>query len=178
MSELEAETCFADLLPVTIGGVTLREAEVGSAHAVLPYATATPEALQEALGMPFPGAGQSVTQGDTRLIWWGREEALLLGRAPGRELSALAAVIDQGDAWCFAELSGAGSEDVLARLVPVDLRAAHFAQGATARSLLGHMHASITRTGPDTFMVAVFRSLAGTLVHDLTQALEAVAARR
>ena len=39
------------------------------------------------------------------------------------------------------------------------------------------MNASITRIGEDTFMIAVFRSMAQTLVHDLRTALEAVAAR-
>jgi heterotetrameric sarcosine oxidase gamma subunit len=58
------------------------------------------------------------------------------------------------------------------------MRMSAFAVGATARTQLGHMNASITRTGDDTFLIAVFRSMAATLVHDLTTALEAVAARR
>jgi sarcosine oxidase gamma subunit len=40
------------------------------------------------------------------------------------------------------------------------------------------MNGSVTRTGADTFLVMVFRSMAGTLLHDLQRAMESIAARR
>ena len=39
------------------------------------------------------------------------------------------------------------------------------------------LNASITRTGAETFLILVFRSMAETLRHDLKEAMEAVAAR-
>jgi sarcosine oxidase subunit gamma len=61
--------------------------------------------------------------------------------------------------------------------VPVDLRAAQFGPGATARTELAHMAASVTRLEDGAFLVMVFRSMAQTLLHDLKSAMEAVAAR-
>ena len=66
---------------------------------------------------------------------------------------------------------------MMARLVPVDLRPQVFKRGHTARTELQHMMASITRVGPKTLQIMVFRSFADTLVHDLKRAMEAVAAR-
>ena len=86
-------------------------------------------------------------------------------------------MVDQSDAWAVVRLTGEGGADALARLVPVDMRLSAFGGGATVRTQLGHMNASITRLEAQTFMIAVFRSMAGTLVHDLARALEAVAAR-
>ena len=89
----------------------------------------------------------------------------------------VAALVDQSDAWAVVRLEGEGAEDVLARLVPVDLRLVSFPMGATARSKIGHMSGSVTRVGEDAFWLMVFRSMAETLVHDLKSAMEAVAAR-
>jgi sarcosine oxidase gamma subunit len=40
-----------------------------------------------------------------------------------------------------------------------------------------HMNGSVTRIGADSFVILVFRSMAGTLYHDLERAMESVAAR-
>ena len=74
-------------------------------------------------------------------------------------------------------LSGAASVDVLARLVPVDLRRTAFPQGHTCRTLVNHMTASVTRQDEDAFLILVFRSMAQTLVEELHEAMEAVALR-
>ena len=88
-----------------------------------------------------------------------------------------AAVIDQTDAYAVARLEGSDVREVLARLTPLDIRPGHFGTGRTARTLLGHMTAQITPVGPEAFEVMVFRSMAGTLVHDLTRAMGFVAGR-
>ncbi len=102
----------------------------------------------------------------------------MIGIAPDASLGQHAAVVDQSDAWCAVSLSGGTAEDVLARLVPVDLRRAQFKRGHTVRTQVGHMMTSVTRTGPDSFMILVFRSMAVTLIHELKQAMQFVAARR
>jgi len=65
----------------------------------------------------------------------------------------------------------------LARLTPIDLRKTTFKRGHTARTLIGHMTGSITCVGADAFEVMVMRSMAHTLVHELSQAAENVTAR-
>lgn len=127
--------------------------------------------------MVLPPANQSFAQNGARLIWFGRETYLLAGALPETDVAKHAAVSDQSDAWACVELSGAGGEAVLARLVPIDLRIAHFAPDATARTLVGHMNAAITRTSGDRMLIMVFRSMASTLVEEIKEAMEAVAAR-
>ncbi len=72
---------------------------------------------------------------------------------------------------------GRGGEAVLTRLVPLDLRISGFKINHTARSLLGHLPVSITRTGAQAFEVMVMRSMAASLVHDLQEAMAGLAAR-
>lgn len=105
----------------------------------------------------------------------GPEQALVIGVLP--DLSGLAAVTEQADAWAVLHLTGPSVVDVLARLVPIDLRPATFKKGHTARTLVGHMTASITRVNGDTFEVMVMRSMADTLAHELSEAAKGVAAR-
>ena len=180
MVELTAKEPCAGLLPVQIASVTVEEASLGVLTSLSPFgnASALSQALQDAHGCTMPAPGRSTGRDGNRCIWIGRGEVLLAGPAPDAGLSAHAAVVDQSDAWAAVRVSGAGSVDVLARLVPVDLREATFKRGHTARTLVQHMTASITRVGADAFVILVFRSMAGTLVHDLKGAMEAVAARR
>ena len=70
-------------------------------------------------------------------------------------------------------LTGAGAEDVLARLVPVDLRG----MGAAARSSLGHMGVILMRH-KDGFELMVFRSMARTAWHEIEAAMKMQAARQ
>jgi sarcosine oxidase subunit gamma len=102
---------------------------------------------------------------------------ILVGITGDVDLEKHAALTDQSDGWTVVQVQGAGGADVLARLTPLDLRPAVFKRGHTARSDLMHMAASITRTGDDTFMIMVFRSMADTLLHDLQRAMEGVASR-
>ncbi|MEM8537805.1 MAG: sarcosine oxidase subunit gamma family protein, partial [Pseudomonadota bacterium] len=87
------------------------------------------------------------------------------------------AVTDQSDAWAVVQISGHAVEKVLARLVPIDLRAGVFPAAQVARTMLGHLSVAIMRTGETEFEIMVMRSMAKTLVHDLTVAMKGVAAR-
>ena len=127
--------------------------------------------------MALPAANRATRKAGARAIWFGREQALLVGIDPDASLAKHAALTDQSDAWAVTTLTGLQATDVLARLTPLDLRDAHFKRGHTARSDLMHMNASITRTGADSFMILVFRSMAQTLLHDIQTAMEGVAAR-
>lgn len=177
MVELKTQTPAKGLLPLEIGGIAAREINPGIVHSILPFGHASQADLDAALGAEFPRPGQMTRIGGARAIWAGQGEVLMVGEPAPTALAKHAALVDQSDMWCFVELSGLGVDEVLARLVPIDLREAALPIDACARTLLGHMHALILRSGADRFEIAVFRSLAGTLVHDLRRALEAVAAR-
>ena len=179
MVELSAQSACKDLLPVTTDGCTLEEVSLGQMYQVSPFAgtwSAVSDDLEGLYGVRLPDAGRTAHQGDIRAVWFGRGTVLLTGLPEQPDLSG-AAVTDQSDAWACVELRGASAVDVLARLVPIDLRPTAFGEGATARSMAGHMSVSISRQSSDGFLISVFRSMAQTLIGEIAEAMEAVAAR-
>lgn len=176
MAKLITNTPCAGLLPVTIGSFAITEVDAGQVTLVAPFKgkqKATSDALKSALGITFPAPNRMVGT-SPRALWCGMGQALVMG-AGCPDLPA--ACVDHSDAWAIVQIDGAGCEDVLARLCPLDLRPSQFKRGHTARTLIGHMTASVTRMGAKSFEIMVMRSMAGTLVHDLTQAASAVSAR-
>lgn len=180
MIELTPETPCAGLLPLEIGECVMQEASPDHITALMPKKSQrrqAAKALKAAHGCGWPGAGRMTGTVKARAVWMGFDQVFLVGPAPAPALAASCAVVDQSDGWAVIEVAGNTSRDVLARLCPVDLRPALFKRGHTARSLLGHMTASISRTGPDRFQIMVFRSMAATAVHELSQAAQNIAAR-
>ena len=102
---------------------------------------------------------------------------MLIGPEPDGALAKHGAVVDQSDAWAVVSAKGPAVVDVLARLVPVDLRDGAMKRGHSIRTQVVHMNASVLKLGTDHFQIMVFRSMAGTLVHDLKGAMAAVASR-
>jgi sarcosine oxidase, subunit gamma len=176
--DLIATAACAGLLPLRVGGVGLTEVDLGPVTSVAPFrgnAAKVGAALKKALGVGFPGPGEALTGKSGRAIWVGPGRALVTGALP--DLGGLAALTDQADGIAVVRIEGPDVVAVLARLVPVDLRPSVFPEGRTARTLIGHMMASVTRVGPEALELMVFRSMAGTLVHELAEAARAVAAR-
>jgi heterotetrameric sarcosine oxidase gamma subunit len=180
VAELKAQSPFADLLPMKIGGVSVEARDLGCLTILgdLGKKAVASQALQAAHGLGLPEPLRSTGQGDTRCLWFGRNENLLVGPAPDRSLAAHMAVVDVSDGWAAAELTGPGAEEVLARLVPVDLRAAAFPPGQTLRSQLREIPLSVTRTEDHALLLLVPRSMAASMVQELRRAMEAVASRR
>ncbi len=175
-----AQSPFAGMATRKIGTVTSQEAQLGKLTSIAPYKGAigaVSKALMSMHGVNFPEPNKTNTSDGARVIWFGKDVALLIGPEPHAKLRDHAALTDQSDAWATVTLSGAHVEEVLARLVPVDLRPVQFGEGNTARTLLGHMNVSITRTEPNSFLILGFRSMAKTLCHDLETAMENVARR-
>lgn len=173
-------TPCAGLLPLHIGSVTLTEIDAGHLTLIAPCKgkdKALSAALKAAHGMAWPAPNRATGKEGARAIWFGRVHGLLMGPAADPGLADHAALTDVSDGWAVVRLEGAGAAEVLARLVPLDLRADRFKRGHTARSDLRHMAASITRLGDSAFQIMVFRSMAQTLVHDLEAAMQGVAAR-
>ncbi|MFT6458215.1 sarcosine oxidase subunit gamma [Pseudophaeobacter arcticus] len=180
MAELLVKTACDGLEPLKIGSLTLTESKPQSLTTLAPYRgaeQALDKALTTAHGIGYPGVNGSTSGAGARVLWFGRDLALLMGPQPDAGLAKHAALTDQSAGWAVMELSGAGAEEVLARLCPVDLRQAHFDIGSALRTELKHMMASICRLDKDCFQIMVFRSMARTLHHDLKTAMEARAAR-
>lgn len=178
MAELLVKTACDGLEPLKIGLLTLTESKPQTLTTLAPYQgeqQALDKALTKAHGVGFPGVNGSTSGKGARVLWFGRDLALLMGPQPDPSLARHAALTDQSAGWAVMELAGPEAEDVLARLCPVDLR---FAVGASVRTEAKHMMASLCRLDKDRFQIMVFRSMAQTLHHDLKTAMEAWAARR
>lgn len=166
MVDLIADKPFQGL-PLSIGRATVEGMDPGPVTSIQPYPG-------RSLPFAFPDPGAVLPLGAGRLVWAGRETAFLMG-AEAPDLSGLAALCDQTDGWAWVRLSGPDAEAVLARLCPLDLRA--MGVGTSARATLNHLPAVLIRTAPDAVEIGVFRSMAGTLEHELSAAMRAVAAR-
>ncbi|MEP3329450.1 sarcosine oxidase subunit gamma [Sedimentitalea sp.] len=180
MGDFVARTPCKGLLPLEIGNVVLSEIDLGRMTSIMPFKgkqATVAGILKSANGLELPEPNQTSDNAGVRVIWFARGQVLLVGADPDPALTGHAALTDQSDAWAVVALEGAGAEDVLARLVPVDLRNSTFQIGHTLRTQVMHMNASITRVDADRFQIMVFRSMAETLVHDLRSAMEGVAAR-
>ena len=178
MPNLIETTPCDGLLPVSAGELLLSECAPARVTSVAPFRgkTRAVGAALKAMGLGWPGPGRSVATGDAAIVWTGQDQAFLIGAAP-EGLEAIAALTDQSDAWARMRLSGPGAGAALARLVALDLRAGAFPKGAVARAGLNHMMMVLLREAGDVFQIMVFRSMAGTAVHELHQAMKAVVAR-
>jgi heterotetrameric sarcosine oxidase gamma subunit len=175
--ELIAKSALEGQGPVTAGGVTLAELQVGpiTSIAVLPGGAKAVAKGLKPLGLSFPAPNGFAEKKGARIVWTGREQAFLIGVEPPPLEGA--AVTDQSDGWAVLSVSGLAAVEVLARLVPLDLRLAAFPVGRVARSGLNHMNAVILRTGDYAVEVMVFRSMARTAWHELETTMHMVAAR-
>ena len=172
MVKLIAMTPCDGLLPIEVGGVTVSEVVPEALTSVAPFKgheQAVSAALKKAVGAGLPDVGKR----DGAVSWFGHGVYIVVGVvAPDG-----AAVTDQSDAWAVVEISGEGVEDVLARLVPADLRVSKLPVNTVAKTMLAHLSVTITRTGAGAFEIMVMRSMAKTLVHDLETAMKGLAAR-
>ncbi|WP_224815886.1 sarcosine oxidase subunit gamma [Hasllibacter sp. MH4015] len=178
MANLTAKTAFDDLLPITNGDVTLSEIPFDTITWVAPYngkAAAVSKALDKQIGADFPGPNRTTCSADARAVWTGPEQAFVLGK-PLKPITG-AAMADQTSAWAACALEGDHAAEVLARLMPIDLREEVFAVGHAARTVLGHMNCVLMRTGAARYEIMVFWSMASTCAHEIERAMRMVAAR-
>jgi len=181
VAELPAQELCAGLgLPLTVGRCRLEALPLARITAIQPFPGrgAAVDAALRPLGLRMPNPGESLSRGGLSIHWAGRLTAFMMGGVAPEGLRACAAVTDQSDGWAGLRLEGADSAAVLARLVPLDLRPGSFAPGQAARAPLNHMQALIVRVGTEAFDIHVFRSMAGTAVHELADAMRGVGARQ
>lgn len=174
MVDLKAKSPLAPKKPVVYGQASLRELPMAELTSIAPFANRrdqVSEALQNTLGVSLPDEGATVASGGVEVFWTGQGQYFVRGA----QVPALdAAVTDQSDNWTRVALEGPSARDVMARLCPLDLRALQ--PGDVARSLIGHMSAIIL-CREEGYELMVFRSMAGTLWHEVCTVMQAVAAR-
>lgn len=172
MADLIARPATHGLLPVEIDGTILEDAQPEAITWIAPFDGKADAVAKSLGGFPAPNATCEVKGG--RALSTGPGQAMILG---ARVAPEGAAVADQSDGWTVVALDGENAKDILARLTPIDLRDGAFPPTATARTLIGHMTASLTRVGEYRFEIMVFRSMTHTLVHELTRAMCHIDAR-
>lgn len=157
MVNLEALSPCTDILPLTVGAVKLTEIVL-------------PEGKVWSVSPCPVRVGKSKESTTRKTLWIGRDHGLQIG---GQRPKA-GSITDQSDAWACVRISGSGTDDVLARLCPVDLP--KMAQGEVARTLMNHMSAIILSTR-DGYEIFVFRAFGRSLVQELKEAAKAVEGR-
>lgn len=177
MARLVARGAFEGVAMPAAEGVALTAVEPGAVTSVAPFRGGD-EAVAGALGLgELPEPGLAVAAGGGRLAWWGEGRWLLLGAEVPDGVAARAAVVPQGDGVAWARLEGPLARDVLARLVPLDLREGAFPVGAVARTLLNHMAVTLWREGAEAWSILAMRSMAATVAREVGEAVAHVAAR-
>ncbi|MDZ7906765.1 MAG: sarcosine oxidase subunit gamma [Cypionkella sp.] len=178
MANLLATAPLGHVKPITHAQTTCAQMDWVQITSIAPFAgrEGAVSAALGRLGLGFPAPNTFASKGDARIAWTGRGQAFLFG-ADCPDLGDAAAVTDQSDAWARFSLAGPASVEVLARLVPIDLRLCALPVGASIRSQLYHVPLCLLRLGPDDFELLVFRSMAQTAWHEIGTALKALAAR-
>lgn len=108
------------------------------------------------------GPGQWFVVGNAAL-----SAAEIFGKTP--LLDGRASIADQGHGRIRIGISGRAVETVLAKGTAVDLDSVSFSVGKSAMTLIGHISALITRTGPESFEILVLRGFAESLWDELIQ---------
>ena len=155
-------------------GMVLCSPDFGRITSVAPFSGKADAVAKVLKGLGFPRPNSFLTNGQSRIVWTGRDQAFLIGADP-TGLEGLAALTDQSDGWACLSLTGAAAAECLMRLIPLDLH--KMQPGAAARAPLGHMQSVIMRTEGG-FELLVFRSMAKTAWHEVTTAMKALAARQ
>ena len=180
MAELLALNPCAGLLPITHGDWTLSEGEAGVLTWLSPIKgqhAALGAALTRAHGVAWPEVGKASSGKEARCVWLGKDQAMLMGPAPAEALHDHAGLSDQSDGWAVLRLVGLDGSDVLARLIPVDLRLSAFPVGRALRTQCQHVNVMVLRESPAAIVILGFRSMAQTLMHEIAEAMVSVAAQ-
>jgi heterotetrameric sarcosine oxidase gamma subunit len=175
VDSLDARLPLSDVR-LQFADTTLHAVDTGPMWSISPFRDCAAP-VGDALGGALPKVQRSVRIGGAEVAWFSQGQFMMFGAPDPAALAGIAALTDQSDAWCRLDLSGALCEQVLARLVSVDLRRPAFKRGHCLRTSLNHMPMHVTRISNAGFRVLTFRSMAQTAAHELEAALRSVAAR-
>jgi len=182
---MTARSAFAGIDVANVGrGLAATERE-GLSIASLSVRRGQRAALQERMaahiGIALPEGARRVTVGAVAAAGTGPGSWLLIcGNGGNAWIAALrsavgdtASLVDQSDAYGVLSLTGPALRETLAKLVPLDLHPRAFRVGDVAATLVAHIGVSLWRIedgadGQPTFELAVARSLAASLWHELS----------
>ena len=166
-------------------GVVIREREsLGLASVLVRQgkADALAQRVRERFQIELPQRPHRQAAQDVAFIctgpgaWLGTHERASNGFMLGlsEALGDLAALADQTDGYVVLRLSGPHVRDALAKVVPVDLHPRAFAVNDAVSTIAAHVGITLWRLEDDpggsaVFELAVFRSLATSLWHALTE---------
>ena len=125
---------------------------------------------KDLVGLPAPAPSEVQTKGDTAVLWMSPDELLFVLPYDG-VTDALARVakmmkgqhhlaVNVSDARSLLRVEGPFAREVIAKLAPVDLYPGAFGEGQVLRTRLGQIAAAFWMSGPQTFEVICFRSVA------------------
>ncbi|WP_438751682.1 sarcosine oxidase subunit gamma family protein [Pararhizobium sp. O133] len=89
--------------------------------------------------------------------------------AMAAQLNGAGSIADQSHGRVRIGIAGSAVETVLAKGTAVDLALSQYPVGRSAMTLIGHISALITRTGPDSFELMVLRGFAESLWDELIE---------
>jgi sarcosine oxidase gamma subunit len=170
--DLISKSALAGQAPLTAGSATLSEAHLGQITSIAAFPGMAAKLAKKLGGFPDPNR---FLESPLR-VWTGEGQAFLIG-AEAPALTGLAATTDQSGGWAALRLEGPGAEAALMRLYPLDLRVQSFAATHAARAPIGHMQSVLLRTGPQTFVILIFRSMARTAWAEIAEAMQKLEAR-
>ncbi len=162
-------------LPLTIGAMSLEAVALPSVSLIAPLKgqmMGVADALKAEIGMVLPPAGQCGKSDHATAYWRSPGQWLIFGALEAGKLHGMAAVADMSDAYGRLRLSG--GEDVLARLVEIDLEIMR--PGQVAHTVLVDIPATLIAIEGG-FEIMVPRSYAGSAVKQLEVVMRSMAAR-
>lgn len=171
MVELAAKTPLDGFeLPMEIGEIVIDQVIAEQVSSIMPFegqVGPVSEVLVKELRIELSGVGQVKSTEACEIFWTGQNQWFLSGIAAPKALNKIAGVTDQTDGWAILSLHGEASQDVMARLCPLDLR--DFRSGQVARTEFAHMM-SIILPQDGGYDIWVMRSMAKTALEHLTEA--------
>ena len=179
---------FDGLLPVSATGcgvIAIDRDGLGLATVLVRKgrAGALSQRVRELFGIELPQGPRHVAGGDHAFAGTGPGAWLAIRESGGNAFASslqdalhdLASVSDQSDGYAVLRLTGPKLRDTLAKIVPIDVHPRGFTPGDVASTVVSHMGVTLWRLqdsgdGSPVFELAVFRSLAVSLWHALSEA--------
>jgi len=126
--------------------------------------------VRAGFGLDLPTTSRRAARGSLAFVWAGPGHWLAVTEGGDgssfekllrHDLSNLASISDQSDAWAVVRIAGVRARDALAKGVPVDLNPRVFTAGDAAVTTVGHIGVHLWQLDEaPTYEFAVFRSYA------------------
>lgn len=133
-------------------------------------------------GAELPAQRGIVSAGESAVAWMSPDELLVMcphTDAPARTAALAEALkgehalaVNVSDARAVFDIRGVAAREVLAKLCPVDFAPGAFGEGEIRRTRMAQVAAAVWMTGPESFRIVCFRSVA-TYVFGLLSAAAA-----